>query len=196
MQEFFEDGFVKKSVLEKGVFVLKAAVRLYRQTTEGLVADFMKNYATTYGEEQEPFEVLLPAFVALTFTLSYFCFMSCNKGTTTIGDESCGQVALDVSATSHPGSGEREGHIRGWLDRGLTQISGIQNYDMMRCTSLMQSLQLRISSPSRMSVRNLHTRQARVVCVISKFCAMQVTVAPLVFKISSPHPLTSLAGVS
>ena len=31
----------------------------------------------------------------------------------TVGDESCGQVALDVSASAHPGSGEREGHIRG-----------------------------------------------------------------------------------
>ena len=113
LQEFFEDGFVKKSVLEKGVFVLKAAVRLYRQTTEGLVADFMKNYAATYGEEQAPFEVLLLTCVALTFTLLLFFFTSYNEGTTTVGDESCGQVALDVSATSHPGSGEREGHIRG-----------------------------------------------------------------------------------
>ena len=115
LQEFFEDGFVKKSVLEKGVFVLKAAVRLYRQTTEGLVADFMKNYAATYGEEQAPFEVLLLAFVALTFTLCCFCcFMSCNKATTNVGDESCGQVALDVSATSHPGSGERGSYPR-WV---------------------------------------------------------------------------------
>lgn len=54
-QEFFEAGFVKKPTLEKGVHILKAAVRLYRQTTDGLVTDFMKNYASAHGEEKSLF---------------------------------------------------------------------------------------------------------------------------------------------
>ena len=39
--------------------------------------------------------------------------MSMYKAVSSAGDDSCGQVALDVSCNAHPGSGEREGHIRG-----------------------------------------------------------------------------------
>ena len=72
-QEFFEDGFVKKATLEKGVHVLKAAVRLYRQTTDGLVSDFMRNFASAHGEGTRHFLVPLLAFILLSLYVFVLC---------------------------------------------------------------------------------------------------------------------------
>lgn len=51
LKEFFEvdDGGVKKPALEKTCMQLKTSIKLYRQTTETLMAEFMKD-AASVGE--------------------------------------------------------------------------------------------------------------------------------------------------
>ena len=101
IQDFFgvEDGGVKKAILEKSCMQLKTSIKLYRQTTETLVAEFMKDAAT--GK---------PAAAAVAILL-VLCVGDTNSGTSS--EVSYGEVQLEVRASRHPATGEFDGTIRG-----------------------------------------------------------------------------------